>query len=88
MKSVRDARLKIMKRFEEFFFFFSDIEDDTPAAVVEEIREDAQFKAELMMGATGMEVVSVDNGIATVTMSLPDFEQWVTSAANEFGDEE
>lgn len=88
MKSVRDAKLLVMDRIKVFFEFFTDGEpDEMTAAEWEEIQEDALFKAELLIGALGIDIVSVEGGVATATINMPDFDEFLAAKAAEMGDE-
>jgi len=76
MKSTNDARLAILSHITEFFMEFTNTEG-MDAATINELTEEAEEQANLLMDSMTLEVTGIQDGLITLSMRLTDLGAFI-----------
>jgi len=75
MTSSDDARLKILNHMVEYFMLFDD--DEMDEADVDDIVDEHQYLASVLLESMGMEILSTTDGKINVTFDLQDVDAFI-----------
>tara|TARA_B110001454_G_scaffold131975_2_gene122935 strand:+ start:1792 stop:2067 length:276 start_codon:yes stop_codon:yes gene_type:complete len=75
MTSSSDARLKILNHMVEYFMLF--VDDELDEADVDDLVDEHQYLASVMLESMGMEVLPTTDGKINVSFDLQDVGQFI-----------